>query len=167
MRFESQNSGVCSCTHCYHSTGPEEAYSASESIPRDATKEEMLAHIIEVELGGLPDKTANEWRTTEGVERVSVSETVMCGDCMQNYTCRCHLTCETTSPDAVNPYHYTRLTPEPIEVIEAWNLPYHDATALKYLSRHRQKGGAEDIKKAIWFMERILETEYGVEPSSR
>ena len=126
MRFESQNSGVCSCTHCYHSTGPEEAYSASESILEE------------------------------------VSETVMCGDCMQNYTCRCHLTCEepTDTVDVVNPYHYTRLTPEPIEVIEAWNLPYHDATALKYISRHREKGGAEDIRKAIWFLQRILETEY-------
>ena len=149
MRFESQNSGVCSCTHCYHSTGPEEAYSASESI-----------------LEG--DGTVS-FDTVDGAVEYPLSETVMCGDCMKEYTCRCHLICEepVSTTDTVNPYHYTRLTPEPIEVIEAWNRPYHDATALKYLSRHRQKGGAEDIKKAIWFLERILETEYGVESSNR
>lgn len=126
MRFESQNSGVCSCTHCRSLVPSHGHYSASESILEE------------------------------------VSETVMCGDCMQNYTCRCHLTCEESnnSIDVVNPHHYTRLTPEPIEVIEAWNLPYHDATALKYISRHREKGGAEDIRKAVWFLQRILETEY-------
>ena len=29
-----------------------------------------------------------------------------------------------------------------------------DATAIKYITRHRDKGGAIDIKKAIWFLKR-------------
>ena len=31
------------------------------------------------------------------------------------------------------------------------NLPYADATSIKYIIRHRDKGGSTDIKKAIWF----------------
>ncbi len=40
------------------------------------------------------------------------------------------------------------------------HLPYADATAIKYITRHRDKGGAIDIKKAIWFLKKILIDEY-------
>jgi len=46
---------------------------------------------------------------------------------------------------------------EPIDVIEDWKLDYHLATALKYISRAGRKGAeAEDIQKAIWFLQRKL-----------
>ena len=38
--------------------------------------------------------------------------------------------------------------------------PYADATAIKYITRHRDKGGSIDIKKAIWFLKKILADEY-------
>ena len=40
------------------------------------------------------------------------------------------------------------------------HLPYADATAIKYITRHRDKGGSIDIKKAIWFLKKILADEY-------
>ena len=40
------------------------------------------------------------------------------------------------------------------------HLPYADATAIKYITRHRLKGGATDIRKAIWFLKAILKDEY-------
>ena len=33
--------------------------------------------------------------------------------------------------------------------------------AVKYISRHKRKNGKEDILKAIWYLERIIEIEYG------
>ena len=54
---------------------------------------------------------------------------------------------------------YSRLNPEPIDVIEAWGLGYHEATALKYLSRWRHKGGVEDLEKAVWFLQRLINKE--------
>ena len=42
-------------------------------------------------------------------------------------------------------------------------MPYPDASAIKYIVRHREKNGAEDIQKAIWFLHAILIKEYGVE----
>lgn len=85
--------------------------------------------------------------STASLPHYSASESILDGDIRD-------------ALDSVNPTHYTRLDPEPIDVIESWGLDYREATALKYLSRHRHKGGAEDIRKAIWFLERILEYEY-------
>lgn len=48
---------------------------------------------------------------------------------------------------------------EPWDVITAWGLGYLDGTAVKYLSRWKHKGGKEDIKKAIHFLNKLLEVE--------
>lgn len=60
--------------------------------------------------------------------------------------------------DSINhPAHYTMGTIEVIEVIEDWNLGYHLGNALKYIGRARFKGKEEeDIKKAIWYLQRYL-----------
>ena len=47
---------------------------------------------------------------------------------------------------------------EAIDVIEDWNLGFSDGNALKYICRHKFKDNpVEDIKKAIWYLERHLE----------
>ena len=51
-----------------------------------------------------------------------------------------------------NPY-------EAIKVIEAWGAGFCDGNALKDLSRWRQKGGVEDLKKAVWYINRLIEKE--------
>ena len=48
---------------------------------------------------------------------------------------------------------------EPWDVVIAWGLGYLDGTALKYISRWQHKGGVEDIKKAIHFLQKLLEVE--------
>jgi len=55
--------------------------------------------------------------------------------------------------------HYKKLNPEPWNVITAWNLGYLDGTALKYIARWRDKGGLDDIRKAIHFLEKFIEVE--------
>lgn len=49
---------------------------------------------------------------------------------------------------------------QPIDVIDAWGLDFYEGSALKYLARHRKKNGAEDIKKAIHYLELLLERQY-------
>lgn len=57
-----------------------------------------------------------------------------------------------------HPAHYTSGKIETIDVIEDWNLGFHLGNAVKYISRAGKKGGVhEDIKKAIWYLERYLE----------
>ena len=55
--------------------------------------------------------------------------------------------------------HYSRFTPEPIEVAEAWGLNHHQASALAYLVKYDAKGGVEDLEKAIWYIERLIALE--------
>ncbi len=48
---------------------------------------------------------------------------------------------------------------QPWDVVTSWNMGYLDGTALKYLARWRDKGGIDDLKKAIHFIEKLIETE--------
>ncbi len=48
---------------------------------------------------------------------------------------------------------------EPWDVITAWDLGYLEGTALKYISRWKHKGGVEDLKKAIHFLQKKIEVE--------
>lgn len=57
--------------------------------------------------------------------------------------------------------HYKKLAIQPVQYIHANNIPYMDGRAITYLSRHKSKGGAQDIRKAIHFCQLILEIEYG------
>lgn len=49
--------------------------------------------------------------------------------------------------------------------IECWdyiianNLGYLEGTAIKYITRWRKKNGIEDIRKAIHFLEKLIEVE--------
>jgi hypothetical protein len=60
--------------------------------------------------------------------------------------------------DAVTrPSHYAALRPEPITVIEGWNLGYRLGNVLKYIARHRSKGALiQDLKKARWYLDREI-----------
>ena len=47
---------------------------------------------------------------------------------------------------------------QPWDVVITWDMGYLDGTALKYLARWRDKGGIDDLKKAIHFIEKLIET---------
>jgi len=56
--------------------------------------------------------------------------------------------------------HYD-LPIQPLEYIHANQLGYIEGNIIKYATRHRNKNGAEDIKKIIHYCELLLELEYG------
>jgi hypothetical protein len=60
--------------------------------------------------------------------------------------------------DPVNhPAHYNSGRIEPIAVIEDWRLGFHEGNVLKYLARAPYKGQRlEDLKKARWYLDRII-----------
>jgi len=66
--------------------------------------------------------------------------------------------------DKINPEHYKRLPAEAINIIEAaiQNAPtcqdaYLHGQALKYLLRCWHKEGITDVKKAKWYLDRLIE----------
>ena len=57
--------------------------------------------------------------------------------------------------------HYKDMPIQPVEYIHANAMGYLAGNVVKYISRHKSKGGADDVRKAIHYCELILEMEYG------
>jgi hypothetical protein len=56
--------------------------------------------------------------------------------------------------------HYQGCEIQPVVYCQRNGLHFCESAVVKYVTRHRQKGGAEDIAKAIQFLEILLELEY-------
>lgn len=62
--------------------------------------------------------------------------------------------------DMVNsPAHYTQGNIEVIDFILDQKLPYLEGNIVKYVVRHRFKNGLEDLKKAQWYLNRLIAQE--------
>ncbi len=58
--------------------------------------------------------------------------------------------------------HYSSLKIQPAEFINENRLLFAEGNAIKYICRHSVKGKEQDIKKAIHYLEMILERDYNV-----
>lgn len=56
--------------------------------------------------------------------------------------------------------HYKEFKIQPVRFIIENKIPFVEGSVIKYVCRHRSKNGAEDIKKAIHFLQLLLECEY-------
>lgn len=56
--------------------------------------------------------------------------------------------------------HYKGKAIQPIVYIHANNLGFCEGNVVKYITRHKEKNGAEDIRKVIHYCELLLELEY-------
>lgn len=61
--------------------------------------------------------------------------------------------------------HYKDMQVQPWQAMEAWLTPeeyrgYHKGVAIGYLAREQQKGGLQDIEKAIHHLQRLVEIEH-------
>ena len=88
-----------------------------------------------------------------------------CTRCETQYkkdTTHC-IVCNFPINDPINPNHYTTGKYETIDVILdiVKDLPGDEAflvgNQLKYLSRYPHKNGIEDVKKAHWYNEKLIE----------
>lgn len=57
--------------------------------------------------------------------------------------------------------HYKGYAIQPIEFIHANNVPYCEANVIKYVMRHKEKNGVQDLLKAKHYIELLIELEYG------
>ena len=58
--------------------------------------------------------------------------------------------------------HYQDLVIQPTDYIIKNNIPFAEGNVIKYVSRHKQIGKEQDIKKAIHYLSMILETTYNL-----
>lgn len=57
--------------------------------------------------------------------------------------------------------HYASMAIQPVEFIVLNEMGFLEGNIIKYICRHQDKNGAEDIKKAIHYCELLLEIKYG------
>lgn len=55
--------------------------------------------------------------------------------------------------------HYKDLPIQPVQYIQANNIPYMEGNVVKYVSRWRTKGGMDDLRKAKHYLEMLIEFE--------
>lgn len=58
--------------------------------------------------------------------------------------------------------HYLNKKIQPVEYIQANDLSFFQGNVVKYVTRYKDKKGSEDLKKAIHYLQMILEFEYDV-----
>ena len=56
--------------------------------------------------------------------------------------------------------HYQSFVIQPAEFINKNRLLFAEGNAIKYICRHNLKGKEEDVRKAIHYLEMILERDY-------
>ena len=55
--------------------------------------------------------------------------------------------------------HYSKLKIQPVQYIHANCLGFCEGSVVKYITRWRDKGGIEDLKKAKHYIELLIELE--------
>lgn len=55
--------------------------------------------------------------------------------------------------------HYKALAIEPWDYVVANGIPFLEGNAIKYLTRWREKGGVQDLRKAQHYVEKLIEVE--------
>ena len=56
--------------------------------------------------------------------------------------------------------HYKKMAIQPAEFINKNKLLFAEGNAIKYICRHSEKGGIQDIDKAIHYLEMVKERDY-------
>lgn len=65
-----------------------------------------------------------------------------------------------TNDNSIDRPHYRNLEIQPVDYIFKNKLDFLEGNVIKYVSRHKEKGGANDIRKAIHYLQMILELHY-------
>jgi hypothetical protein len=56
--------------------------------------------------------------------------------------------------------HYPKDAIQAVEFAHSNNMGFLEGSAVKYIVRHKRKGGKQDLEKAIHYLELLIELEY-------
>ena len=59
--------------------------------------------------------------------------------------------------DAPPPHYESESGIQPFDIIDAFSLDYYEGNVLKYLLRHKKKGGLNDLLKARHYLDEVIE----------
>jgi hypothetical protein len=63
--------------------------------------------------------------------------------------------------------HYKKYKIQPSLFINQNKILFAEGNAIKYICRHQDKGGKQDLLKAVHYIEMIIERDYGQEKDKR
>ena len=63
--------------------------------------------------------------------------------------------------------HYRKMKIQPSKFINDNKLLFAEGNAIKYICRHKDKGGKEDLKKAKQYIDMSIERDYNDDPNLR
>jgi len=63
--------------------------------------------------------------------------------------------------------HYLKYKIQPSEFVIENRLLYPEGNVIKYILRHQNKGGKEDLEKAKHFIDMIIERDYKIENENK
>ena len=63
------------------------------------------------------------------------------------------------NPVTTDPRHYNKLRIEPWDFIQQNKLDFFEGNVVKYICRWKNKGGVDDLRKAITYIEKMIEGE--------
>ena len=63
--------------------------------------------------------------------------------------------------------HYIKYKIQPSQFVVENKLLYPEGSVIKYILRHQDKGGKEDLEKAKHFIDMIIERDYGEEKEKK
>ena len=66
------------------------------------------------------------------------------------------------SENVNHPSHYNQGSMEVMDAIDGLGLGFLEGNILKYIARFRHKNGVEDLRKAQWYLNRLIENASGV-----
>ena len=65
----------------------------------------------------------------------------------------------TTDPTNPSYYGYDEAVIECIEYIESHAFDFLEGNVIKYVTRYQNKNGSEDLRKARWYLDRLIQRE--------
>lgn len=63
-----------------------------------------------------------------------------------------------SKPKQIGGNHYSKLPIQPVDYILKNGLGYLEGNVIKYVTRYKDKNGVEDLKKAIHYLEMLIES---------
>jgi hypothetical protein len=88
-------------------------------------------------------------------EELNCNELKICSD-YQNHLKSFPKIEQENNDNVNNPLHYN-IGIETIKYIESWNMNYIEGNIIKYVTRYKYKNKLEDLKKAEWYLKRLIE----------
>jgi len=98
------------------------------------------------------------WDIDKSESPINPAEHCYCGAYL-GFKGFCSKECHDENYDTItNSEHYAGSV-EPLDLIIAQGLGFCSGNIVKYVCRWKKKGGTDDLKKALWYLERLLKEE--------